>query len=110
MAYEELQNDIVDELADDWLSFGQVTFLAREYAPGSEEAAAQAALTAVADLMRRGIIVAGFIGDGFEPWEDQGQQAIARMDRQMRFILRYNRFIKDGEICWFNLTDRAKAR
>ncbi len=109
MAYEELQNDIVDELADDWLSFGQVSFLAREYAPGSEEAAAEAALAAIAELMRRGKVVAGFIGDGFEPWDDQGEQAIARMNRQMRSILRHHRFIEDGDICWFDLADRKPA-
>lgn len=57
-AYEELQDDIVDELADDYLSFGQITYLVHEYVGTSNRDTAEAAFSAVSDLMRRGKVAA----------------------------------------------------
>lgn len=85
MAYEELQDDIVAELAEDYLSFGQVTYLAREYVGTSNRYTAEAAFSAVSNLMRRGEVVAGFIGDqSFEPWPGQKSAAIERIEHELR--------------------------
>lgn len=110
MAYEELQDDIVAELADDYLSLGQVTYLAREYVGTSNRDTAEAAFSAVSDLMRRGKVVAGFVGDHFEPWPDQKSKAIERIEHELRDIIAEDRLVGDDEICWLDLADRAVVR
>lgn len=47
VAYEELQDDILAELADDWFCFSQLMYLARAYVGTAEREMAEATLSAL---------------------------------------------------------------
>ncbi len=107
MAYEQLQVDILDELVDDWFDFAQLMYLAREYVGTSERSTAEATLAAVRELLQKGRIVAGDLGEDFQPWEQQGEAAASRISRYLQRALDEDGMVKIGDICWFALSDRG---
>lgn len=103
MAHERLQDDILDELVDDWFCFSQLMYLARAYVGTAEREMAEATLSAVASLLREGKIVVGDLGDGFEPWETQGDEAVKRISERVHALLNERGSVDLGETCWFDL-------
>jgi hypothetical protein len=94
-----VQQQILESGMDDWISDYEVQ---GEFQAGlsltREQALEQMAAT-VEDWVRRGVLVAGDMRDGFAAWADEPTEAAARFAREAAAV---DALSQPGQICWFD--------
>jgi hypothetical protein len=97
---------VLESAMDDWVSDYEVQgdFQAEHSVPPAEAYTQMVAV--VVDWLRRGVLVAGDLRDGFEIWPGDGAAMSARFARAAAGL---TQITLPGQICWFDTGPAAEA-
>ena len=97
---------VLESAMDDWVSDYEVQgdFQAEQSVPPAEAYARM--VSQVVDWLRRGVLVAGDLRDGFEGWPGDAAATSARFAAAAAGL---TRLTLPGQICWFDSGPAAEA-
>ncbi|MGQ0467406.1 MAG: hypothetical protein ACT4QG_19080 [Sporichthyaceae bacterium] len=100
--------DLVARAVDDWVSAAEVYEIAQRNGASTPSAARTRAIALVADALRDGLMVAGFIeATGHWPWDCSPTVAIERVTAE--WLALASPRPRPGEICWLDNTPAGRA-
>lgn len=101
---DELRDEIISTIQDDWLDVGMISFLVKEVSGDDSDLLART-LDVIEELVQLDVITPGVIGvEGFEPWTGTRSELVERIRRESQQFPTIESLLIGG-ICWFDLTE-----
>jgi hypothetical protein len=108
---DEPRADLIEAAGDDWVYFAEILSMVREITGSTDDLLRQAG-QAAAQFVREGVIVPGTLTEakGFTPWPTSAGESAACIEREVAAMLCAGADPLPGDLCWFDLPDRAGTR